>query len=78
MTFSLEEREKCTAICQSFVQEAATCFPDLNKKSQGHLLHLVGNIVDFRPTFAFNTESYVQLKGVAYMLILTDVRLLTH
>ena len=63
--FSLKERDECIAICQSFVVEVASCFPDLKKKVKIHLvLHLVDNMVDFGPTSAFNTERYVQSKAV--------------
>ena len=57
--FSLKERDECKAICQSFVQQVASCFPDLTKEVKIHLLlHLVDNMVDFGPTSAFNTERY--------------------
>ena len=58
--FSLKDRDECKAICQEFVQEVTTCFPDLKKKVKIHtLLHLVDNMIDFGPTSAFNTERYV-------------------
>ena len=41
--FSLKERDECIALCQSFVVEVASYFPDLKMKVEIHLLHVVDN-----------------------------------
>ena len=54
--FLLEDKEKYTHICQDFVCEVGECFPDLMKVKIHLFLHLMGDMIEFGPTSAFNTE----------------------
>ena len=54
--YLLEDKEKCTHICQDFVHEVGECFPDLKKVKIHLFLHLVDDMIEFGPTSAFNTE----------------------